>query len=120
VDIVPASPKKRYRVLPLPPTSICPRAPTLRNATAVPVAGAGAAGIAVGSIVGAGVATAVGVSVGVSDGAAVAVGDVPPRTPVVADPQAARRSRLKVPPNITRFRFIDQLSAVIAAFPSDS
>jgi hypothetical protein len=35
---------------------------------------------------------------------------------VVADPQAASISRLNVPPNITRFRVIDQCSAVIAAY----
>jgi hypothetical protein len=70
--------------------------------------------------VGAGVATVVGAGVGVREGAAVVgVGDVP-SVPLVADPQAARISRLKVPPNVTRFRFIDQCSAVIAAYLSDS
>ncbi len=48
VDVVPASPRKRYRVLPLPPTRICPRSPTLRKAIAVPVAGADGAGVDVG------------------------------------------------------------------------
>jgi hypothetical protein len=120
VDSMRASPRKRYRVLPLAPTRICPRAPTLRSAVAVPVAGAGGVGVAIGFAVGAGVATVVGAGVGVREGAVVGVDDVPPSVPAVADPQAARITRLKVPPNIARFRFIDHCSAVIAAYLSDS
>jgi hypothetical protein len=104
LDVAPASPRKRYRVLPSPPTRIWPREPTLRNAVAVPVAGGDGAGVAVGLTVGAGVATVVGTGVGVREGVGLGVGDVPPSVLVVADPQAASISRLNVPPNITRFR----------------
>ena len=102
------------------PTRIGPRLPTLRHAVTVPGAdaGGGAAAVGVGvGVGGTGVATAVGAGV---CGAAVGVAGVPPSVPAVDDPHAASTSKLKVPPNITRFRCIDWCSAVIAAYLSDS
>jgi len=88
VDVVPVSARKKYTVLPFAPTRICPIFPTLRNVTAVPPAGAD---------VGIGVVTGVGVATVVAIGTAVAVGVLLLPVPVVAEPHAARMSRLAVP-----------------------